>query len=105
MPEAAFTFKDYLGEQVVLTKDVYGVILLKHPESKKFFDHIGETLASPEVVRRSVTDIRTRLYYRFYRDVLDGKFVVVVVKRAEGNFISTIYATDKIKEGEVIWQK
>ncbi len=101
----AYTFTDYRGEDVYLSDNVYHVIILKHPEAKKLFNRVGNTLVSPDEVRKSVTDSRTRLYYRFYSDVLKGKFVVVVVKQVDKNFISTIYATDKIKEGEVLWKK
>ncbi|MBI3538179.1 MAG: hypothetical protein HY070_11570 [Chloroflexi bacterium] len=103
--QMAYSFKDYLGEEIFLTAQVYQVILVKHLEVSRFFDRVGDTLMNPDEVRKSVTDSRVRLYYRYYPDVLDGKFVVVVVKRAEGIFISTIYATDRIKEGEILWKK
>ena len=105
VPAVAYTFTDYLGETIYLSAEVYKIILAKHREVHGFFDRVGETLQSPDMVRKSVSDARARLYYRFYADVLEGKFVAVVVKRADRNFISTVYATDKIKEGEIIWQK
>jgi len=105
MTDSLYVFTDYAGERITLTVSVYEVIAFKHPEVKRFFELVTQTLADPEVVRKSVTDPRVRLYYRFYAGVLDGKFVVVVVKRADGNYVSTIYATDKMKEGEIIWQK
>jgi hypothetical protein len=98
-----YSFRDYRNEEIDLSDEVYRVILDKHPESKQFISRISQTLAVPDQVRKSVTDSRVRLYYRFYDDVLNGKFVTVVVKRADRSFISTIYATDKIKEGELLW--
>lgn len=74
-----FTFLDYRGIEIQLTAQVYQVVLLKHPESAQFFDRIGEILAQPDLVKASQTDSRVDLYYRFYADVLNGKFVVVVV--------------------------
>ncbi len=37
--------------------------------------------------------------------VLNGKWLVVVVKRIDRHFISTFYATDQIKSGEILWKK
>jgi len=45
------------------------------------------------------------LYYQFRAQVLNGKWVVVVVKQVDRYFISTIYATDRVKSGDVIWTK
>lgn len=99
MSNTPYLFTDYAGEQITLTARVHQAIATKHPEVKRFFELVKQTLADLQVVRKSVTDPWVRLYYHFYADVLDGKFVVVVVKRANDNFVSTIYATDKIKEG------
>jgi hypothetical protein len=68
-------------------------------------DKITQTLLSPDEIRRSIRDERVILYYRFEGQVLDGKWVVVVVKRVERRFISTIYATDQIKSGDILWKK
>jgi hypothetical protein len=84
---------------------VYQVALTKHPEAHTFVELIGETLNAPDIVKNSQTDNRVNLYYKFYPRVLNGKFVVIVVKFAEMYFISTFYATDKIKQGEVVWKK
>ncbi len=66
---------------------------------------IGKTLADPERVVRSRGDEEVRLYYRFYPDTpVGGKFLCVVVKvRAEDAFVITAYLTDKVKEGESLW--
>jgi hypothetical protein len=56
-------------------------------------------------VRKSIHDERSVLYYLFKENVLNGKWLVAVVKRIDRNFISTLYATDRIKSGDVIWKK
>ena len=89
----------------MLVDSVRDTVLSKHPESADFIDRLGDVLANPDEVRQSVRDERSVLYYRFEDDVLDGKWVVVVVKRIDRNFVSTLYATDRIKSGEVIWTK
>lgn len=103
MSEQVFT--DVLGETVVLSDSVRAVILLKHPEVSEFINRIGDALLTPSEIRQSVHDERVILYYRYEDQVLAGKFVVVVVKRVERNFVSTMYATDKVKSGDVIWKK
>jgi len=101
----AHRYFDRFGKEIILTTEVKRVIFAKHPEVSRFFDKVTVTLASPDMVKRSPTDLRVRLYYRFYQEIFGGKFMVVVVKSVERDFISTIYITDKVKAGEVIWQK
>jgi hypothetical protein len=99
------TFQDLFDEEIVLTDTVREAILEKHPEVGDFIDQVGEILAHPDEVRKSVRDERSVLYYRFRSDVLNGKWLVVVIKRIDRNFVSTIYATDRIKSGDVLWKK
>ena len=96
---------DVLDEEVVLTALVRAVILTKHPEVADFIERIESVLQEPDVIRRSIRDERVVLYYRYEAEVFDGKWIVVVIKRIDRNFISTIYVTDRIKSGEVIWTK
>ncbi len=98
-------YVDVLNEEIVLTQAVRTVILTKHPEVADFIDKIGSVLNDPDEIRRSMRDDRAVLYYRYESEVLNSKWVVVVVKRIDRNFISTIYATDTVKSGEVIWTK
>jgi len=81
------------------------MILRKHPEVEEFIDQIALVVAEPDEVRRSIRDERSVLYYRYDADLLNGKWIVVVVKRIDRNFVSTMYATDQIKSGEVIWNR
>lgn len=46
-----------------------------------------------------------RMVYRFEAEILNGKWVVVVVKQIDRNYVSTIYVTDRIKSGEVLWKR
>jgi len=98
-------YEDVFGDSIVLTDQVRANILTKHPEVADFLDKVPGVLLTPDEIHRSVNDERVVLYYRFEEAVLDGKWVVAVVKRIDRNFISTIYATDKIKSGDVIWKK
>jgi hypothetical protein len=98
-------FIDVFFDQIVLTDEVRATILLKHPEVADFIDRIGTALKDPDEVRQSTRDTRKILYYRFEAEVLGGKWIVVVVKRIDRDFIATIYATHRVKMGEVVWAK
>ena len=57
-----------------------GHIRERHPDLLP--DHlakIGETLADPDVIRRSVRMTTARLFSKWYNDLRDGRRVVVVV--------------------------
>jgi hypothetical protein len=99
------SFTDYLDELIFLDDELKQVILLKHPEVSDLFEHVKKTLKNPDIVKRSKVTDRSRLYYRFFSEIFEGKFLVIVVKSADYNFISTIYLTDKVKEGDMLWQK
>lgn len=98
-------YLDAFGNTIVLVDEIRDVILTKHPEIAPFINQIGEVLKSPDEIRRSVYDERVVLYYCFKEQILDGKWLVVVVKRIDRNFVSTFYVTSKLKAGEVIWKK
>lgn len=99
------TYIDVFGEKIVLADSVRAMILQKHPEAADFIERIDKVLVEPDEVRRSVRDERSVLYYRFKAGILNGKWVVVVVKRVDRQFIATLYATDQIKSGDAIWKK
>jgi len=50
-----------------------------------------------------------RIFYRWFDDVRQGKYVVVVVVSetapAERNWIVTAYVTRRLINGEIEWQK
>ena len=79
--------------------------ILEHPEMAEMEPAIEETLQDPERVVQSISDPDVHLYYRFYfRTVVGGKFLCVVVKMGEaGAFVLTAYLTDRIKKGERLW--
>ena len=62
-------------------------------------EEMKETLRDPEIVRRSVYDPSVLIYYRYFKDVLGGKYIAVVVKvnNIKG-FILTSYVTDRVKK-------
>ena len=73
-----------------LTAEPEGHIRERHPDLRP--DHrekTGETLADPDVVRRSVRMTTARHFSKWYTDLRNGRHVVVVV----------------LGEGEVEWQR
>lgn len=98
-------FVDYADQGIVLDDEVRSAILTKHPEMKPFIDLLPNVLREPQEIRRSATDDRSVLYYYLAKNVLNGKWIVAVVKQIDRNFISTVYITDKIKVGEIVWKK
>lgn len=89
MPE----FDSALG-RVELTAERIRHIIRFHPEVRLYLRHLPATLARPDFVRRSKFDALVRICY--YR--LKGqKYLAVVVKTNERNFILTAYITYEIQ--------
>jgi hypothetical protein len=97
---------DFDGNAVRLTQERWQHIA-EHPEMTGMQSAVEDTLRSPEVVVQSLSDARTRLYYRYYsRTMVSGKYACVVVIGGPGDaFVVTAYLTDRIKKGNVLWRK
>ena len=90
------------------TRDYWRYIVeVKHPESFKKIAHkaaelVMETLKRPDIVVRAKLDPRVYLYYRRF----GAYFICVVAKHLNGDgYIVTSYRTDRLKKGEIIWQR
>lgn len=83
------------------------IMEVKHPESfkqiaTKAAEMVMETLSKPEVVVREKLDPCVYLYYRRFEEY----FICVVAKHLNGDgYIITSYKTDRVKRGEIIWQR
>jgi hypothetical protein len=97
---------DFQGREVRLTAERHEHIL-DHPEMMEMDPEIEETLLNPERVVQSASDDDVHLYYRFYfRTVMGGKYLCVVVKnREKSSFILTAYLTNRMKKGVTLWPK
>ncbi|MGH9423137.1 MAG: hypothetical protein ACRD3J_24380 [Thermoanaerobaculia bacterium] len=98
--------RDFQGLEIRLTSERISHIL-EHPEMAGMEAAIEETLQSPERLIQSLSDAGVHLYYRaYFRTVVGGKFLCVVVKVAEESpFVLTAYLTDRIKKGVTLWPK
>ncbi len=70
-------------------------------------NRVRETLAEPDSIIRSKTDVSVELFYRHYEITpVTRKYLCVIVKTLEKElFIVTAYFTDRIKRGETLWER
>jgi len=79
------------------------IVTMKHPVMQGHEEDVRRTLENPEEIRRSRKDPTV---YLFYREERPGRWICVVAKRLnDEGFVVTTYPTDKIKEGERIWNR
>lgn len=88
-----------------MTEERWRHILREHPEVSHYKDRIQNVLATPDYVRESSRDTKVLLYYKFYNDIFDGKYMLTVVKKGLRSYILTCYITDMIKKGVTLWEK
>jgi hypothetical protein len=99
-------YVDYQGMRIRLTDERLAHIL-EHPEMKNMEARIAQTLAEPQQVVESLSDLQVRLYYRFYVGTRVGnKHLCAVVKVVDMDaFVVTAYLTDTVKKGRMLWQR
>ncbi len=100
----------YFNAEVEMTDEREAHIATSHPDLlPQYWPQIAEVLAQPDQVRRSVRMSGARLFCRWYRDVRDGKYIVVVVVSemapAQRHWITTAYITRRLANGEIEWPR
>jgi len=100
-------FKDVHNRHIRLTEERREHIETDHPEMFGQINRIQETLLNPDIIARSRTDPEVELFYRHYDATpVTEKYLCVVVKvLVDDIFIITAYFTDKIKKGEILWER
>ncbi len=98
-------FDDIFGRKIRLTEEREAHIKSSHPELSNQLRKIKETLLEPHQIVRSISDENVQLYYRLFSKTPVGtKYLCVVVKGIKDDyFILTVYFTDTIKRGELLW--
>ncbi len=68
---------------------------------------IAATLAEPDLVVQSISDLDVRLYHRLYtHPVVGEKYLCVVVTWLSNDcFLLTAHFTDSVKRGPVLWTR
>jgi len=99
----------YLSGEVELTGERERHITERHPDLLPALrDHIADTLADPDEVRKSARLANARLFTRQF-DTIGGKHVVVVVISdtvpAKRHWIITTYLASRLVEGDVEWER
>ncbi len=98
-------FTDLFKRIITLTEDRMKHIL-ERPEMISQMGKIDETLTSPELIKRSVSDKNVVIYYKHYQITpVTSKYLAVVIKINKENLIISSYFTDSIKKGEIVWEK
>lgn len=100
----------YLKDEVELTDERETHILHTHPDLlPEYLAQVGQTLADPDQVRRSARMSAAHLFCRWFENVRQGKYVVVVVVSeaapAERHWVITAYITRRLTNGEIEWLK
>lgn len=100
----------YLNSLVELTIERFQHISDTHPDLlPNFLQEVELTIAAPDQVRRSSHSQNALLFARWFESILDGKYIVVVVKTdVEPNkrhWIVTAYIARKLTGGSLEWQK
>lgn len=96
-----FNISTSIGFNISTTQDYWNLIQIKHPEVKDKLLLIKQTLKMPDLVTRSKIDKAVLLFYK----KINGYWLCVVAKISfVDGFIITTYITDKIKEGEKVWE-
>jgi len=96
---------DIFKDVYELTDERWSHIIREHPEVEQYKERIQEVLSSPDYVKKSKRDAEVLLYYKFYDDIFDGKYLLVTARKGLRSFILTCYITDIIKKGETLWEK
>ena len=99
----ATVFIDVFGHRLRLDSSHRKHIVADHPEMQPYVSRLAEVFRSPEWVKRSRRDPHVSLYYRFYADVLGGKYLLGIAKISARSVVLTYYVTDTIKHGELLW--
>lgn len=98
-----FEVQSVLGKRIRTTEGYWNIISEgKHPIIKKYEKEVKETLENPDEIRKSKKDPSVFLYYKKYK----AWFVCVLVRHLNNEgYIITAYVADKIKKGDIIWQR
>ena len=92
--------KTSLGKTVELTSERKKHIFLFHPDLKPYFGRVRDVLLDPDEVRISKSDPKVLLFYKYFDNILGGKYIMVGVKTNGRWFILTSYLTNQILSGE-----
>jgi hypothetical protein len=99
-----------LGGEVEWTEEREQHIGERHPELLPAHRaRIEQTVADPDEVRYDADYPSTRLFFRWYDDLLEGKNLVVAIVSAEGtevrHWIVTAFVARRPPRGDLEWKR
>ena len=107
MPDSKFTCP-YLGSDVELNEEREIHIAERHPDLLPAYrERIGDVLVDPDEVRSSERLGSSRIFSRYFDDVLMGKHIVVVVvseTAPDRHWIVTAYIARELSGGIPEWK-
>lgn len=103
----------YLSVEVELTSERWAHILSGHPElTVDGLTRLAQTLADPDEIRGDPRFLRTKLFSRWFDDLLGGKIVVVALVTGEivgstlpRTWVVTAYVARRLSKGVVEWSR
>ena len=97
----------YLDADVELTDERESHVMMRHPGlGAGLPERLTSTLAEPGLVMQSRRSPSALLFSRWYDDLLNGKFLVVVVEGEAGRrWIVTAHPSEAEIRGEVLWRR
>ena len=100
-------FIDCKGRNIRLSEERQAHLTTAHPEMDRQSDNIELTVQYPDLVVKSKTDDEVELHYKFFDSTpVTSKYLCVVVKESNADtFIITVYFTDTVKKGQIIWKR
>ena len=97
---------DVFSEPVELTEERWQHIVKEHPEVLEHREKIPTVFSDPDYVKRSKRDEHVILYYRYFAEILGGKYLLVVVKKEPArSFVLTGYVTRSVMKGPWSWPR
>lgn len=96
-------FKTGIGK-VNLTAKSKAHIIQTHPIMKIYLKNLKDILEQPDDTRYSNYNLNVLLFYRYFDNIENGKYITVVVNKTKQQVV-TAYLTSRIKTGEKYEQK
>jgi len=97
---------DVFSQPIELTEERWQHIVTEHPEVSEHKEKIPVVLADPDYVKRSQRDEHVILYYQYFTDILDSKYMLIVVKKDQArSFILTGYVIRSVMRRETLWER
>lgn len=105
----ALFYCPYFEANVERTDERYKHISARHPDLiPTYYDTIKETLFAPDEIRRSERAANTQLFAKWFDEVREGKYVVVVIvseSNQERHWVITAYIARRLSGGIVEWKR